>query len=37
MPHQLDADMLDSDGDPGAGAEVTVDLKGVWTGGTLDA
>jgi hypothetical protein len=37
MPHRLDADMLDSDGDPGAGTEVTVDIEGVWTGGTLDA
>jgi len=37
MPHQLDTDMLDSDGDPGAGTEVTVDIEGVWNGGTLDA
>ncbi|MBK8640505.1 MAG: hypothetical protein IPN92_20290 [Chromatiaceae bacterium] len=37
MPHQLDPDMLVSDGDPGAGTEVTVDLKGVRTRGTLDA
>lgn len=37
MPHQLDAYLLDSDGDPGAGTEVTVDRKGVRTGGTLDA
>ncbi len=37
MPHQLDAYVLDSDGDPGAGTEVTVDIKGVWIGRTLDA
>ncbi len=37
MPHQLDTDMLDSDGDPGAGTEVTVDIEGVRIGGTLDA
>lgn len=36
MPHRLDADMLDSDGDPGAGTEGTIDIEGVRTGGTLD-
>lgn len=37
MGHRLDVLVLDSDGDPVAGTEVTIDIIGGWTGRSLDA
>jgi uncharacterized GH25 family protein len=37
MGHHLDVYVLDNDGDPVSGTKVTIDIKGIWRGGTLNA
>jgi hypothetical protein len=36
MGHRLNVFVIDSDGEPVTGRKVTVDIEGVWKGGTLD-
>lgn len=36
MGHFLDVYVLDRDGDPVEGTEVTIDIAGIWKGGTLE-
>jgi hypothetical protein len=36
MGQSVDVQVLDSDGDPVAGAKVKIDIAGIWKGGTLE-
>ena len=37
MGQRVDVYVLDRDGDPVSGTTVTIDIKGIWKGGTLEA
>ena len=37
MGQRVDVYVLDRDGDPVLGTTVTIDIKGIWKGGTLEA
>jgi hypothetical protein len=37
MGQSVDVQVLDSEGDPVAGAHVKIDIEGIWKGGTLEA